>query len=248
MKLNAARFILVLILLFSWEAITRFGHVSHIIMAPPSLILVTLFKILFGASRVPEFYKNFRITVVEIGAAYALAASLGLFLGFIIGRSKLIGDAYEPILLVLFSIPKIIIYPIVFLLLGIEMMPKIAFGVIMGIFSIIFNTAAGFKQVEDSYVKLARVVGCTPLETFFKVVVPAAAPTILGGLRLGFGYTVIGVVVGELLVVNAGMGFLIDWAAFQYRTPELYALIILTMMVGITGNTLFARMERMWVK
>jgi NitT/TauT family transport system permease protein len=248
LKLNAARFILVLIFFLAWEAITRFGHVSHIIMAPPSVILAAVFKILIGASRVPEFYRNFRITVVEIGAAYAMAASLGLFLGFIIGKSKLISDAYEPILLVLFSIPKIIIYPIIFLLLGIDMMPKIAFGVIMGIFSIIFNTAAGLRQVEERYVILARVVGCTPLETFFKVVLPAAAPTILSGLRLGFGYTVIGVVVGELLVVNAGMGFLIDWAAFQFFTPELYALIILTMMVGITGNALFARIERIWVR
>jgi ABC-type nitrate/sulfonate/bicarbonate transport system permease component len=70
----------------------------------------------------------------------------------------------------------------------------------------------------------------------------------LSGLKLGFGYTIIGVVVGELLVVNAGMGYLIDWAAFQYFTPELYALIILTISLGIGGHIIFTRIERMWVK
>jgi NitT/TauT family transport system permease protein len=234
--------------LLFWEIITRFGSASHIIIAPPSTIIITIAKILLGVSQVPDFYKNLRITVLEIAAAYVLTASLGLFVGFVIGRSRVMGDAYEPILLVLFSIPKVIIYPIIFLLLGIEMMPKVVFGAIVSVFSVIFNTAAGLRQVEASYIRLARAVGCTPLETFFKVILPAAAPTILSGLKLGFGYTIIGVVVGELLVVNAGMGYLIDWAAFQYFTPELYALIILTISLGIGGHIIFTRIERMWVK
>lgn len=168
MKINLARLSFIFIFLLSWEVITRFGSASHFIIAPPSIIIITIAKIIFGAGQVPDFYKNLRITVLEIGAAYALTASLGLFVGFVIGKSRLMGDAYEPILLVLFSIPKVIIYPIVFLLLGTEMMPKIVFGVIVSVFSVIFNTAAGLRQVEVSYIKLARAVGCTPLETFSK--------------------------------------------------------------------------------
>ena len=248
MKVGLVRLILIFIFLLFWEGITRFGSTSPILIAPPSIIIATIAKILAGSSQVPDFYRNLRITALEIGAAYAVTASLGLFIGFIIGKSRLMGDAYEPILLALFAIPKVIVYPIIFLILGTEMMPKIVFGVIIGVFSVIFNTAAGLRQVEMSYITLARSVGCTPLTTFFKVVLPAAAPTILSGLRLGFGYTIIGVVVGELLVVNAGMGYLIDWAAFQYLTPELYALIILTMTLGIGGYAIFAQVERMWIK
>lgn len=228
--------------------ITRFGSASPIIIAPPSTIALTISRILLGVSRVPHFYGNLSITILEIGAAYALVATLGLFIGFVIGKSRLMGDAYEPILLVLFSIPKVIIYPIIFLLLGTEMMPKVVFGVIVGIFAVIFNTAAGLRQVEESYIKLARAVGYTPLKTFFKVVLPAAAPTILSGLKLGYGYTIIGVIVGELLVVDSGIGFLIDWATYQYFTPELYALIILTMAMGTSGYAVFSTIERMWVK
>ena len=248
MKISLLRLILIFIFLMFWEAITRLGSISHIVIVPPSAIIVTIAKILICVSRVPGFYKNLSITVQEIGAAYALAASIGLFIGFAVGKSRLMGDAYEPILLAFYSIPSIILFPIIYLLLGTEMMPKIVFGVVVGIFSIIFNTAAGLRQVEASYIRLAQAVGCTPLETFLKVILPAAAPTILSGLKLGLGSTIIGVVVAELLVVNAGMGYLIDWASYNYYTEEVYALIILTMALGIIGYAIFTRMEEMWVK
>jgi NitT/TauT family transport system permease protein len=217
-------------------------------MVPPSSIILTIGKILTGFSPVPDFYKHLRITILEIGAAYALTVSLGIFIGFVIGKSRFLGDVYEPILLMLFAIPKVIFYPIIFLILGTEMMPKIVFGVILAVFTVTFNTAAGLRQVDQSYLILARSVGYPPLLTFLKVVIPAAAPTILAGLKLGFGYTIIGVVVGELLVVNAGMGFLIDWAAFQFLTSELYALIILTMSLGLGGYIIFTQIEKIWIK
>jgi NitT/TauT family transport system permease protein len=84
------------------------------------------------------------------------------------------------------------------------------------------------------------------MQIFLKVILPAAAPTILAGLRLGFGYTIIGVLTAELLVINAGFGFLIDWASFNYATPQLYAIIIITFGVGVIGNSLFSLLERRW--
>ena len=78
--------------------------------------------------------------------------------------------------------------------------------------------------------------------------IPATAPTILTGLRLGFGYTVIGVLAAELLVVTNGLGSLIDWASFNFFTPQLYALIIIALMIGLVGNSLFTVLERRWVK
>jgi NitT/TauT family transport system permease protein len=84
--------------------------------------------------------------------------------------------------------------------------------------------------------------------TFFKIILPAAAPTILAGLRLGFGYTVIGVMAAELLVVTDGLGSLIDWASFNYYTPQLYGLIFITLTIGVAGNSLFSVLERRWVR
>ena len=243
-----ARIILLFVLVALWEGFTRLGNVSPILVAPPTEIVVHIGRILTGYTTVPEFYPNLSITLREIAFAFGLTLGFGLLVGAVVGGLKTVADAYMPILLVAFAIPKIIIYPIIFLLMGTEMMPKIVFGFIVGVFAVIFNTAAGIRQVDRNYITLAHAVGLNKVEIFFKVILPAAAPTILAGLRLGFGYTIIGVIVGELLVVNAGLGYLIDWAAFQYFTPQLYALILITLSIGVAGNYVFGIFERMWVK
>jgi NitT/TauT family transport system permease protein len=245
---GAVRTALVLLVLVAWELFARFGGVNKILIAPPSAVAVHIVKIVAGASDVPDFYRHLGVTLWELVVAYAVTAVLGVFLGWLFAASNIIGEAFEPILLVLYAIPKIILYPLFVLILGIGLVPKIVFGITVGIFVVIFNTAAGLRQVEPAYIGLARSLGYSKAQTFFKVVLPAAAPTILAGLRLGFGYTIIGIITGELLVVNAGLGFLIDWASLNYFTPQLFALIIVTLCIGVLGNGLFSMLERRWVR
>jgi NitT/TauT family transport system permease protein len=243
-----ARLIFVFGVLVLWEGFSRWAKVSPILLAPPSKVFAEIVDIFVGRSEVPDFLPNALTTLGEVVAAYAITASLGILIGIGFASSKAIGDAFEPVLLVLYAIPKIILYPVIILILGIGALPNIVFGVLLGIFVIVFNTTAGLRQVEPNFIALARSVGYGRMAIFVKVVLPAAAPTILAGLRLGFGYTVIGVVTGELLVVNAGLGSLIDWASVNYRTPELYALILITLCIGVIGNSFFSRLERRWVR
>ncbi len=243
-----ARLLLVLVLLALWEIFTRLSSVSAILIAPPSAILYQLVQIILRASNVPDFYANASLTIAEIVAAYGIAAVIGILTGIAVASSKVIGDAFEPILLVLYAVPKIILYPVIVLMIGTGPGTKILFGVFVGIFVIVFNTAAGLRQIEPNYLRLARSLGYGGAKIFFKVQLPAAAQTILSGLRLGFGYTIIGVLTGELLLVNAGLGYLIDWASVNYYTAQLYALIIITLALGIVANYVVGRFERRWVK
>jgi NitT/TauT family transport system permease protein len=245
---TVARLAFIVGLLIAWEAFARFASVSPILIAPPSAVLLQLTRIIADASTVPDFYAHVVVTVRELIVAYAITAVAGVCLGLIFTGSKVIGDAFEPILLTLYAIPKVILYPLIVLVLGVGLAPKIVFGVMLGIFVVIFNTAAGVRQVEPNYVRLANALGYGRPQIFFKVILPAAAPTILAGLRLGFGYTIIGVLTAELLVVNAGLGFLIDWASSNFLTPELYALIIVALGIGVIGNGLFGLLERRWVR
>jgi NitT/TauT family transport system permease protein len=244
--LARAGFLVVLLIL--WEAACRLTPVSKILIAPASEIIWQIFSIATAQSSVPSFYTNAAITAGEIVTAFAVTATVGILLGLVFASSKLIGDAFEPLLLVVYAIPKVILYPLLILGMGVGVVPKIVFGILVGIFVVIFNTAAGLRQVEPNYVRLARSVGYGRWSILFKVVIPAAAPTILAGLRLGFGYTILGVIAGELLVVNAGLGFLIDWASVNYYTAQLYALIVVTLGLGAAGNALFGVLERRWVR
>jgi NitT/TauT family transport system permease protein len=243
-----ARWAIILAVLVLWEAGTRLSSVSSLLIVPPSLILWNVARIAVEAGAVPDFYANALVTIGEIAVAYALASVIGALIGIAVAGSRIIGDAFEPILLVLYAIPKIIFYPVIVLMIGTGYPAKVIFGILVAIFVIIFNTAAGLRQVDANYVRLARSLGYGRTRIFFKVELPAAAQTILAGLRLGFGYTIIGVLTGELLVVNAGFGYLIDWASVNYHTAELYALIVITLALGVLANSLVSRVERLWVK
>ncbi len=241
------RLALILALLAVWELATRLTSVNVILIAPPSIVLWEIVRVFAGLS-VPDFYLNAGITLAEIAVAYAIAAVFGVLMGIAVASSKVIGDAFEPILLVLYAIPKIILYPVIVLMIGTGYASKISFGILVGIFVIIFNTAAGLRQVEPNYVRLAHSLGYGKGKIFFKVELPAAAQTILSGLRLGFGYTIIGVITGELLVVNVGLGFLIDWASVNYHTAQLYAVVLITLAIGVVANLVVSRLERRWVR
>jgi NitT/TauT family transport system permease protein len=243
-----ARALLVLVLLALWEIFTRLSSVSAILIAPPSAILWQMVKILVRASNVPDFYANAWLTVGEILIAYGLAAMFGVLIGIAVASSEVIGDAFEPLLLVLYAVPKIILYPVIVLMIGTGPGTKIVFGIFVAIFVITFNTAAGLRQVEPNYVRLAHSLGYGKAKIFFKVELPAAAQTILAGLRLGFGYTIIGVLTGELLLVNAGLGYLIDWASVNFYTAQLYALIVITLAIGVVANYVVGQFERRWVR
>jgi NitT/TauT family transport system permease protein len=244
----AARWMLIVAVLILWEAYCRFTDASPILIAPPSKVLWAMLHIGFTGGSIPDFFQNAWVTIEEVLIAYAITAVLGIAIGMAFSSSKLVGDAFEPVLLILYAIPKIILYPVIILILGIGILPNIVFGILLGIFVVVFNTTAGLRQIEPNYISLARSLGYGRLKIFFKVVLPAAAPTILTGLRLGFGYTVIGVIAGELLVVNSGLGFLIDWASVNYHTPQLYALILITLCIGVAGNIVFSILERRWVR
>jgi NitT/TauT family transport system permease protein len=248
MRPGTARLLLLLGMLVVWEVSCRLSSASPILVSPASDVLWQMGRIVLGSDSVPGFYANAWVTIEEIAVAYAISASLGMLIGIAVAGSKLIGDAFEPLLLVAYAVPKIILYPLIVLMFGTGALSKIAFAVFIAVFVIIFNTAAGLRQIEPSYLRLARSLGYGKWRIFLKVQIPAAAPTIFAGLRLGFGYTIIGVVTGELLVVNAGVGFLIDWAAVNYATPQLYALILLTLIVGAAGNAVFTKAERRWAR
>jgi len=244
----AARTALIVALLVIWELSIYLSGASNILVARPSQIAVAAWNLVRGASSAPDFYLNVGLTVFELVVAYAIAAVVGLSIGTVVANWKVLGDALEPLLLALYALPKVILYPIIVLTAGAGLAGKTFFGVLVGIFVIIFNTSAGLRQIDPNYLRLSDSLGFGPRRRFFSVILPAAAPTVLAGLRLGFGYTLIGVLTAELLTVNSGLGRLIDWASFNFYTPDLFALIFLAIGLGILGNMAFSSLERRWVR
>lgn len=246
MKLSWQRLFLLAGCFILWELAVFFFSPSPLLVAPPSEVLIRLGKIFIGQSSVPDFYTNAGITLQELVGAYGLSVAIGLPLGFFLALSRRAEAIFQPFVLGFFALPKVVLFPICFLIFGTEMLPKVIFGFMIGVFPVILNTQAGIRQVDPGYLLLARSAGYRSGAIFFKVMLPAAAPTVIAGFRLALGYCLIGVLAAELLVVNRGVGYLIDWAAFQYFTPELYALVLFTMIAGWIANAGLNRLEQLW--
>jgi NitT/TauT family transport system permease protein len=155
------------------------------------------------------FWPHLIETAKAFAAALAIAVALGLALGFALGFNRLAGDVLEPVLVAVYSVPKLTLYPIVLLAFGLGMPAKIAFGVIHGFVPIAIFTIGAVQNVKPVLIKTARVLNFGWFDMVTLVLFPAALPEIFSGLRIGFALTLIGTLLGEMFASQRGLGYLL---------------------------------------
>lgn len=244
MKITKLQLAIAFLAIVGWEGATRFRIVHPLLMSPLSAIILKIIEIVSLRSNIPNFPDHVMVTLTEIGAAYALVVTFGLFFGFILAEVKLMGDTFYPLILLFYAIPSVVIYPILYITLGIGQQSVIALAFILGLFPVLVNSMAGFRQVERPLINVGRSMGATRWALYTRIIFPAAAPAIVSGLRLGMASTVIGVVVAEMIASYAGLASLIDWASSMLLTTYLYALVVITISVAVGINLLFGALER----
>ncbi|MCL4437026.1 MAG: ABC transporter permease [Thaumarchaeota archaeon] len=243
-RVNQLRLLIAALLIIVWQSVASLPSVSKLIVASPMEVLrATTSIFLLTNSKVPNFYLHLQRTGYEVFIAYLLVIAVGLPLGIAFGASRRVADTYEPLLLAYLAFPTVVLFPLIFLIFGSGELSKIVYGVLIGFAYVAFNAASGVQQVEKGLVDLSRSLGHSRLSTIFKVVLPSAMPTIIGGFRLGFGFTFIGVMVGEIINGSVGLGYLLNWTALSFLTPELYAIIIISIGVGVAGDSVFRAAE-----
>jgi NitT/TauT family transport system permease protein len=143
--------------------------------------------------------------------AYALVISWvgGVGIGVWLGAHRLSGEVAEPMLVALYSLPKVTLYPLILLIFGLGMTAKVAFGAIHGIAPVVIFSMNAVRNIKPVYLKTAKTMTLSPLETARTVLVPACLPEIVSGLRVGFSLTLLGVLIGEMFASKRGLGFVI---------------------------------------
>jgi NitT/TauT family transport system permease protein len=222
----------------AWEAVVRFGLVNRIILAAPSDI------VLAAASDGGIFLRAFATTLAEIAAAVAIAWTLGVAIGIMVGSSRLLAAATAPVLSSIFAIPLIVLYPLLMAWLGIGPLSKVVFGAFSGFFPIALNTIDGVRAIEPRYLALARSIGATRLQTYGRVIFPLALPAMVSGLRVGTGLVVIGVLVTEMLASLGGVGFLISYHRTLFNTGHVYFGMLLALTLAVAVNIGLTRLDR----
>jgi NitT/TauT family transport system permease protein len=179
-------------------------------------------------------------------ALLALAASVvaGLLIGVALGLVPWLSRGFEPLLVASNGVPKIVLYPVLLLLLGMGTTSKVALGAVIGVFPVLMNVAAGIRDMPPIYGRLARSLEASRWQTFRHIIVPAIRRPAMVGIRLAVSLSTVGVVLAEMFATRYGVGrvILASHSAGQY--PRMLATVLLLVIVAFIATMLMWRLER----
>src|SRR5919109_548482 len=214
--------------------------IEPFLISSPSRILSSLID---GFSS-GDLFQHTWVTFEEIAIGFPLGAISGIALGYAFGRSQLLAEVFEPIIMALNGIPRTALAPLFIVWLGIGLWSKVGVVFLLTFFLNFFNTYAGMRQLDQEYVDLARLMGARGWKLTFKVILPAISPYVFTGIRTSIPFSVIGAIVGEFVAATEGVGYFIRQAAGLFRTADVFVGIIVLMVMVIAIDKVAELIER----
>ena len=184
------------------------------------------------------------VTFSEIAIGFPLGALTGIALGYWFGRSRVLAEIFEPIIIALNGIPRTALAPLFIVWLGIGIWSKVGVVFLLTFFLNFFNTYTGMRQMDQEYVDLARLMRVRGLKLTFRVILPAISPYVFTGLRTSIPFSVIGAIVGEFIAATEGVGFFIRLSAGIFRTADVFVGIIILMCMVIIMDKIAGMVEK----
>jgi NitT/TauT family transport system permease protein len=172
------------------------------------------------------------ITIAEVLAGFVVGSFLGALIGYLLGMSPMAEFALSPYILALQIAPKVAFAPLFILWMGFTVYPKILVAVLIVFFPVMVNVLTAIRTVDPDLINLARAFKATRAQIFWKIEFPTSMPPMFAGLRIGATLAVVGVVVGELVGGNMGLGYLLNFGEGQANTPLVFVSIVMLTVVG----------------
>jgi ABC-type nitrate/sulfonate/bicarbonate transport system permease component len=230
----------VAIFLAIWQAVAAARLVPELFLPGPSDIF-NEFGVLI---REGKLWNDLLVSGQELGLGFGLAIVVAIPFGILMGWYRGMSWALEPFVNFFYSMPRIALLPLFIIWFGIGINSKIAIIFLGAFFPILINTVAGMHNIEPGLIKVARSFGASDLQIFRTVALPGTVPFTLTGLRLGVGHALIGVVVGELLAAQAGIGLMMANAGATYQTSRVFVGLLILAGVGLALTYVLQLLER----
>jgi len=228
-------------LLVIWQVFVGvLGLASPLILPPPLRIAERLGELLASSA----FWYDMQVSGIELGVGFGLAIVVGLILGLVMGWFKALEQIADPIVNFFNNTPRIALAPLFIIWFGIGIESKIAFVFFGAVFPIVITTVTGVKNLDRQLLRAARSFGANNMQLFRTVALPGAVPYIISGLRLAIAHAVAGVVIGEFVAAQAGIGVRIVRAGQVYDTATVFACVIVVAVVGMLLTGILALLER----
>lgn len=222
------------VLVVVWESAVRSMNVPAFILPPPSAIYTKFMTDLTTGYITPHFL----MTLSEVFYGFLLAAVIGIALGSAIALIPLVEKMVYPYVLVLQTVPKVAVAPLLLIWFGFGIQSKIVTAGIIAFFPILVNVIAGLKGVELRRLLLMRALGASRTQTFLKLQLPSMLPYLFAGLEVATIFAVIGAVVAEFIGASVGLGSLIVQRQAAVDVAGVFSVLIYLSAIGIIFNLL----------
>jgi len=236
----STRLVAVVALAVVWETFPRLGLVDAVFLPPLSEVLADWWQLL----RSGQLWEHTEASLIRSLSGFGLAIVLTIPLGLVIGWYRPVAKLVNPLLEIFRNTAALALLPVFVLILGLGETSKIAIITYACAWPILLNTISGVRTVDPLLIKSARSLGLGPLRLFQKVVLPAAVPTIFTGIRLAGAYSILILIAAEMVGAKAGLGYLINYAQYNFAVPDMYAGIITISAIGLIVNQLLIALER----
>ncbi|PLC10881.1 ABC transporter permease [Kocuria flava] len=235
-KDNLWRVAVVLVLIAIWAGLSILSD----LVSSPADSFAALGELFANGS----IYRHLSTTLEAVAIGFLIAAAIGFPLGYAIGRSKFLGAVFDPIVAGAFAIPRIVFFPVLLQIFGVGVGAQSSMAALAAVFPIMVSTTAGVRAINPVLPKLARSLSLTRLQTVTKIYVPAMAPSLMVGIRIGFSIAFINVIIAEFFAARAGLGLLALRAYGRLDLPSMYGIIVLLATIALIGNLVLWAAER----
>ena len=221
-------FTLLIVGLIAWEAAARSGKWSPLLF--PSLTRIWNELVLFFSR--PEMLHEVLVTLERALGGFALAATVGILLGIVMGRSPLAGALLDPLFSGTYAVPKLALFPIFIFVFGIGSLSKVALVFLECLYPIVIMTYAGAREVQEKLLWSARNMGASRAAILRRVVIPATTPFIFASFRVAVPVAMIVVVITEMVSSADGLGYQVIYAMSSLRTDRMLAVVVVIAALG----------------
>jgi NitT/TauT family transport system permease protein len=235
---------LLLLLFGSWQLAVDTKRISVFFFGSPVGTWRELYEWIRRGTVQGPLWQQAWVTMQETLAGFAVGVVLGVLLGILLGRITILARVLNAFIGTLNSIPRIVLGSVFIIWFGLGMGSKIALAIILVFFSVFFNAFQGARDVDQSLISNARVLGARRAAVLLHVVLPSAFSWIIASLRVAFGLAITGAVVGEILGATQGIGLLIQQSQGNFDPDGVYAGLVVITILALVAQGLITLLER----
>jgi NitT/TauT family transport system permease protein len=226
------------------EFCCRLGLIDHRVVIPPSEMADALVRLLISGQANDQIARTFGIVIVAV----LISVVGGFALGLIIHALPRVRQALDPFFATYYAVPIFIFYPVLIVIFGLSVMPIVLMGVATAIVAMIIATLNGLDRVPRVLTKVGRVHRMGMVATALQLKLPAAAPHLFTGVKLAVSYGFIGVIASEFILSPAGLGRVISDAYNDFNNRQMYALMLLLIVVATLVNMVLHVLDQRWAE